>query len=317
MRNAVVLVSDDRIFPAAAFAAYRIAGLNERDDTDIFIFTDSAAELRAAPSRDYPFRVVPIVTPGRAPMRPTLFRMVMPVQMASRYGRVLYLDVDTWVEDARALDILDIDMAGHTIAAVRDYFVAYSPDQEELDAVVGGRHQRYFNAGVMLIDCRRYVEEGVLESLGRLSGKPRMIGYLDQSILNLHFNGNFLELSPAFNLFDGPQWLMLARVCPPVVTHFSGGNKPWMGGEFRSDHRARREMERFFPTSPWPGFLPRFFNVGTVANPRPRRKVGSIESAFADDGPMARYLRETGFADVAAGITSLHLDALPPRRAPA
>ena len=39
LRNAVVLTADAAIFPAAAFAATRLAMLNRRTDTDVIVFT--------------------------------------------------------------------------------------------------------------------------------------------------------------------------------------------------------------------------------------------------------------------------------------
>lgn len=317
MRNAVVLVSDAKIFPAAVFAANRLAALNDRDDTDIFIFTDSAAELRAAPTRGYPFKVVPIVPPGGVALRAMYFRMVVPVQMASRYARVLYMDVDMYAESAALFRLFDLDLRGHTIAAVRDYVVAFLPDQQELDAVFEGRHDRYFNSGLILVDCARYVARGALAGLWQYGTRPIEVLYADQSILNRYFDGDFLELSPAFNLFASERPTPLAKVCPPVITHFAGPDKPWMGGLFRREHPARAEMERYFPTSPWKGFLPSFFNLATIARPPQRAQTHSVAWGFEGAAPVARYLRETEFADVTAGITQLHLEALPATPTPA
>jgi hypothetical protein len=37
-RNALVLVSDEKIFPAAVFNAVRLAQLNQRSDTDVILW---------------------------------------------------------------------------------------------------------------------------------------------------------------------------------------------------------------------------------------------------------------------------------------
>jgi hypothetical protein len=309
-RKAIVLVTDDRIFPAAVFAAQRLAALSDRDDTDVFIFTDAADELRAAPSRGYPFRVVPIVWPAGQSFPVALFRLVIPLQMVSRYSRVLYLDVDTYVEDSRLFALLDIDMGGYSIAAARDLVICFGSDEVELNAVLSNPRHAYFNSGVLLIDCHRYVAEGTVEKIWQRHERAIHLRYLDQSVLNRHFDGAFLELSPAFNMFVSALSSELPRVCPPVVTHFAGRDKPWFGPGFPYAHRARAEMERYFPDSPWPDFMRRH------AKPRgggrqPDASAASMGWSFATVPAVATYVRTTRFADVVARITTLHLDALP------
>ncbi|MEJ0011847.1 MAG: glycosyltransferase [Bauldia sp.] len=314
-RNAVFLVTDEKLFPAAAFAAGRLAELNNRNDTDIIVFTDAADELRLAPSRAYPFEVVPMVQPDGVNLPPTYFRIFVPPQLASRYSRLLYLDVDTYVENETPFALFDLDLRGHALAAVRDYVIACSPDWAEIQAVFGSRHFKYFNAGVLLIDTAGYVARHASEKMLQvIASGTSAFRHRDQSSLNHHFNGDFAELSPAFNMFGVAEGTPLPLVAPPVLTHFVSRRKPWMGPLFGSDHKARAEMERFFPTSPWPNFLGRFYNADAKAPPgRPPNIIGG----FQGQAPIAHYLRETPFADVAAGLTRLNLDALQRATAPA
>ena len=85
-----------------------------------------------------------------------------------------------------------------------------------------------------------------------------------------------------------------------------------MGPDFIWTHKSRAEMERYFPQSWWPDFLPRFFNVDTLSRPRTQPPSKSLDWGFEGPALIARYLRETEFADVTAGISPLHLEALPP-----
>jgi lipopolysaccharide biosynthesis glycosyltransferase len=312
MRNAIVLITDGNIFPAAVFAAERIAKLRNRDDTDVFVFTDAEAELRAAPARHYPFRVVPIIWPGgETRFSAQFFRMVVPLQMVSRYARVLYIDIDTYVESETLFALFDLDMQGHVIAAVRDLVVS-NRDDVELRATMRDGGNRYFNSGVMLIDCQRYAAERVLDGIWQMFSRPSEIRYADQSVLNRYFAGRFLELSPAFNFFAGALDSALSRVCPQVLVHFAGRRKPWAGAAFTISHRARAEMEHYFPQSPWPGFLARFAPNGSVAPP-PAYEAPSFAWGFTGRAPVAKYLRETPFADVEQGLTRLDLAALSSR----
>ena len=70
----------------------------------------------------------------------------------------------------------------------------------------------------------------------RTRGKQRGF-HLDQSALNLLLRGDFLELSPAFNLMT-PLWNSFVReAIAPAIVHFTGALKPWHGPMFLLDHR--------------------------------------------------------------------------------
>jgi hypothetical protein len=62
-RNAVALAADARLFPAAVFAAARLASLNDRADTDIIVFTNADAEREKAAGLGLPFLVRPVIAP--------------------------------------------------------------------------------------------------------------------------------------------------------------------------------------------------------------------------------------------------------------
>lgn len=308
MRNAVVFVADANVFPPAVFAAQRAAELNPRSDTDIFIFTDAEDELRAASARGYPFQVVPAIPPAGLTVTAIYFRLFIPPGMVGRYQRILYLDVDTCLENASPFALFDLDMRGRAVAAVRDYVIACAPVWPEINDTLGGRHFRYFNSGVMLIDCRLYADRQAAERMWQdftALSKPPIQS--DQSLLNRHFDGDFLELSPAFNMFGLAEGTPLPRVSPPAITHFVSTRKPWKGPLFGSAHPARAEMEAFFPQSPWPTYLRRFFDSTTKT---PRGAPPNLARGFAGAAPIAHYLRNTEFADVTSGLTALHLDAL-------
>lgn len=321
-RNAVVIVSDEKLFPAGAFLAERLAALNDRDDTDIVLFTDSARELEtAAVLPDLPYRVRSMVRPPRlasgAMVAPTWFRFFLPEALSDTYRRLLYLDVDVWVEDARPFALFDLDMAGSTVAAVRDACIAYMRDTVEIETVLGkGGDSRYFNAGVLLIDVARAVADDMFGSLVELAGKP--LRYSDQTALNMLFRGRWVELSPAFNMMLQTWSSFARRVYEPAIVHFAGGRKPWMGAKFDVPHPARAEMERYFPWSRWKNFLPGFFSLGDLMSPKPQvppdpADAFTFDRAFPSRPAFLDYLKNTAFADVAAGITTPHLELIPPR----
>lgn len=312
-RNAVVLAADAKIFPAAVFAAERLAALNDRADTDIIVFTDSAADRDRATALSLPFAVRPVAAPRGLAAASYFLRFVLLDAIAADYRRILYLDVDTWVESAALFALFDLDMAGHAFVGVRDAVVAFVPGLSERAQVLGGAETKYLNTGVLLVDAARYRAARVLARLQAIAREARRpLLHRDQSALNLLLRGDWLELSPAFNLLAVQWGTFVARVCPPVVVHFAGPAKPWHGPRFALDHPARAAMERWFPQSPWKDFLPRFVRLDALLDPSRAERQGSFDMDFPGKADFVRYLRETEFADERAGLTVLHREQLPP-----
>src|SRR5712671_5882422 len=118
LRNAVVLASDERLFPAAAFAAARLVALNDRADTDVFVFTESRLAATAAGLR-LPFLTRALTAPHGATLAPHYLRFLIPEALPAHYARVLYLDTDTYAEDARLFRLFELDMGEYVFAGVR------------------------------------------------------------------------------------------------------------------------------------------------------------------------------------------------------
>jgi hypothetical protein len=311
-RNAIVLAADARLFPAAAFAAARLAALNPRADTDILVFTDSAAERDKAAGLDLPFAVRAAAS-FRGVAEPAYYlRFAVLDELARDYARVLYLDVDIWVESAMLFALFDLDMEGHACAGVRDPVVAFVPGNPERAMVMGPTATKYLNTGVLMIDTARYRAAKVGERFLRVLRKDtRRFGYRDQSVLNVVLQGDWLELSPCFNLI-AIQWnTFVARVCPPVVVHFTGPSKPWQGPLFVYDHPMRAAMERWFPQSAWKDFLPRFIDLKAALDPSRVPRQGNFDMDFPGKAAFVRFLRDTRFADETAGLVTLDRAQLP------
>jgi lipopolysaccharide biosynthesis glycosyltransferase len=99
-----------------------------------------------------------------------------------------------------------------------------------------------------------------------------------------------------------------------MIVHFMGGTKPWHAN-FGDHHPVRDEMGAYFAVSPWPGFFQkRSFDQEWSASQAaqglvttsPSQKLTVLPPLSDVDG-LWRYLQETKFADVEAGITRLHL----------
>ncbi|MBB3565493.1 lipopolysaccharide biosynthesis glycosyltransferase [Rhizobium sp. BK512] len=142
----------------------------------------------------------------------------------------MYLDGDILVLDALE-QLWNIDLGEAVIGAVPDYW---------LDNVVsigsggtgGPRVERYFNAGILLIDLAKWRAEGISErSLDYLDRFPTT-EYSDQDALNVACAGKWKVLDRAWNFqFEPTQ--VIARIALEqklAIVHFVTNVKPWKSG---------------------------------------------------------------------------------------
>jgi len=298
--NMIAIATDAGQFPAAAFLAARLVALNPRDDTRIMLFSDSLADIEAAyewggVGSNFGLLESPTEFSGDGRVSgATFYRLALP--RLSGAERLLYLDVDTYPDDARIFDLFDLDMEGHAVAAVRDLEATCldTPTQRgELERAGRLGDRRYFNAGMMLVDTARFEAAGIED---RCMMAIAQQGLHDQAALNRILDGGWLELSPAFNMTPIGYLAGVDKVLKPALSHFMGKSKPWNGPLFYLDHPARREIEAFIPGSPWPMFL-----AGNPSADEVRFEPWTPPAQFL--AAVAAHLGGTRFADVERGLT--------------
>ena len=88
----------------------------------------------------------------------------------------------------------------------------------------------YFNAGVMLIDYKKWLKESLMNILLELMEDIRDdINFWDQDVLNKFFDGSYLEVSNYLNFsFTNEFSNSLNEIDRKIVfIHYSGSSKPW------------------------------------------------------------------------------------------
>ena len=135
--------------------------------------------------------------------------------------RALYLDCDLVV--TQNLDhLFDLDLEDYYIAAVRATF----------GLGIG------FNSGVMLLNNKRWREENIPQQLVELTDREiERVLEGDQSILNMLFKEQYLELEDSYNFqigFDmgaaqyGHDFVFDIPLSPlPAIVHYISALKPW------------------------------------------------------------------------------------------
>lgn len=138
--------------------------------------------------------------------------------------RVLYLDSDMIV-NARLDELFSLDLQGYAIAAVQDF------DQSGWLTT--------FNAGMLLIDAKKWRENHSTKSLLELTVQHHEHVYGDQGVLNMYFGDQWLHLDKEYNFMVGlDQFLHLSGNrewyqsdyygnCEPKIIHYTSEFKPW------------------------------------------------------------------------------------------
>ena len=89
----------------------------------------------------------------------------------------------------------------------------------------------YFNAGVMFIDLNKWRQKLIqLRSLEIITNKNIDLVFWDQDVLNILFNGEYLELDNIFNFKVGGDNLNKTDVVVSdneIFIHYMGSKKPW------------------------------------------------------------------------------------------
>lgn len=104
--------------------------------------------------------------------------------------------------------------------------------RKELAKNVALSSDRYFNAGVMLINVARWREKRIsLQTFSILSQKGAALQYLDQDALNIVLENQFIALDRKYNMIFKPgHGVTDYMALPPAETvflHYAGADKPW------------------------------------------------------------------------------------------
>lgn len=158
------------------------------------------------------------------------YRLLIPELVQA--DRVLYLDCDVLVRKSLS-PLFQTDMRHMLAAAVVNPFY----DATRLSI---SKQERYFNSGVMLINCAEWRSQGIKgKVLDYLRGHTDLLTMPDQDALNVVLKGRWLELDPTYNC----QVSMLLRyrelnselgtrwtvdfLRDPAIMHFSSAHKQW------------------------------------------------------------------------------------------
>jgi lipopolysaccharide biosynthesis glycosyltransferase len=214
----------------------------------------------------------------------TYLRLFMPSLLPAELERVIFLDADLLIQ--RNLWRLWMTPIGDApIGAVNDYFTPYLNTRQTIGRPsICDRHPDkclpienyrelglkptagYFNAGVMLVNLKKWREMDVFGQAVRLVREHHEhVRYCDQYALNVLFSGKWLPLDPRWNqnsnlwawggeqdgAFDPALYRRLKN--DPWIIHFTWTRKPW---HFGCTHPATRKFFQVVDRTDWRSWRP-------------------------------------------------------------
>lgn len=162
-----------------------------------------------------------------------LYRLLLDKVLPQHLDKILFLDADLLIlQDIN--ELYHIDISEYYLAGVTDLLndIYLNLNLESI--------YDYFNAGVLLINLKKWRENGLSNQLIEYA-KLNMtkLRYADQDILNGTIRGSWFRLHPKWNVisnvFENPQFfeknfskdLRLQLISDPAIVHFTGDVKPW------------------------------------------------------------------------------------------
>ena len=155
----------------------------------------------------------------------TCIRFIIPDVLFSITDRVIYLDSDTIC--LQSLEKLKK-------YSIKNYIAGVIPDsldmQREIKTMYQINAEQYFNAGVLLINTKRWHEEKISQKAFDLINNGKIYKYADQDVLNILLESRTLLLPVKFNTkikiaVDAHQEKEIKPYT--VILHYISQNKPW------------------------------------------------------------------------------------------
>jgi lipopolysaccharide biosynthesis glycosyltransferase len=193
-------------------------------------------------------------------IHPVYIKIFIPELLPQEIEKVIYLDCDVIVEED-IYDLWNIDISGYHLAAVPD-----TTQLDRLSVLIGEAGKQYFNAGVMLLNLRKWREDNTLYSLQKfISENNEKLLYFEQDALNAIMYKKWLNIDvkwnmqPTFFRKDGKESSnnssLRHAIEKPYIIHYTGIRKPW---HYITSHPLRNNYYKYLEFTPWRGFSPRF-----------------------------------------------------------
>ena len=158
----------------------------------------------------------------------TYYRFFIEMHLPKDLKFITYVDADiVFVSDP-------VNEINEEIKKLEDSsnLISVRSESEILNEKLNLKSNKYFNAGVMIINFNKWLESDILNKLLNLTDeRAEDIQWWDQDVLNIYFDGNYTEMSENLNyrleMFPYQKKVVHKLDKNIKVIHYSGKFKPW------------------------------------------------------------------------------------------
>lgn len=242
-RRAVYLCADERFIPYSLFVANQIAAAHPARDFDICIVSAGAI----APHPLFHALGIRLVQIDTGPMEQqvlikgrigfaTYLRIFMPRLWIDDYDQLLYLDGDVYYQRGDISALLKHPLGGVPIAGVPE--ICYWGRSNKPANRATQLRQPNFNAGVVLIDVKCFVNGGFSDAVMQLMmTQGHKLTAHDQTALNMVAQNNWAILPVQWNYQYNHRTMLWSAHIDVCLFHFNTSRKPFFA---RYGAHARR-----------------------------------------------------------------------------
>jgi len=167
----------------------------------------------------------------------TYYRIFLEDYLHPSVNEIVYLDADiVCVNDPYDLlinEVNNLKKSTYVISSKTEHLRKDSPDNF---LRLGMKSEKYFNAGVMIIDLKKWKKQDVKnKTMKILSKSSDSLKFWDQDLLNISFDGNYKDLKESFNKvidlasyeylnYSVTEEEYIKDIC---LVHYAGSHKPW------------------------------------------------------------------------------------------
>jgi len=156
----------------------------------------------------------------------TYFRLFIP-DMFPQYDKAIYIDSDT-VLRADIAKLYDLELSDNLVGACPEQVMAQMDIYGEYcESVVGVSRDRFFNAGLLLMNCRLMREGDLLGRFSRLMGEYEFTVTQDEDYLNVLCKDRVRYLDTRWNTEVAGELKYPYPDGEAFMLHYIMVNKPW------------------------------------------------------------------------------------------
>ncbi len=159
----------------------------------------------------------------------TYFRMYISQHIDSKVDRILYVDPDVVCINSFQNNYSNIFEQMDQKFTIGVYTASTLEDHNKLMFKELNIKEKYFNAGVMFINLKKWREDKITDALiDTMDNIKESIQYWDQDVLNSYFDGDYFEIQEKFNfIVYSKKRISELDEDEVVFIHYAGTNKPW------------------------------------------------------------------------------------------